>query len=76
MMEYTLKDKKTEISLLANELKKTQQEMEVLQTRIHSYEVIITVFISLSDFYKSSWRILFNFFTDGLYGYDFTNGWI
>lgn len=41
MMEYTLKDRKTEINLLTNELKKTQQEMEVLQTRIHSYEVII-----------------------------------
>ena len=40
IMDYALKDKKTEINLLTNQLKKTQQEMEVMQTRINSYEVI------------------------------------
>ena len=50
IMDYALKDKKTEINLLTNQLKKTQQEMEVMQTRINSYEVICEIFLeSLFD---------------------------
>lgn len=51
IMEYALKDKKTEIALLNNQLKKTQQEMEVMQTRIRSYELGYMNMGSPTDFY-------------------------